>query len=124
VETWAVPDAVLTHLLTGLADDTAHKMLRMQDPASRGLHPGDAYGLVLAWLWRESPSRVPDFVATLFAQLRKWDERASDSVGLESLLAGIQFSLQGLSPAEVAALVERARREVPELYGGDEEPRL
>lgn len=114
LRTWQVPDGVLTHLLTGLADDTAHHMLRMQDPDEQVLHPGETYGQVLAWLWREDPGRAMDFIAILFSQLRKWDERSSDDVTLDALLAGIQFSVLDLSDGEAAALVGQARRDVPE----------
>jgi hypothetical protein len=112
---WQVPDGVLTQLLTGLADDTAHHMLRTQDPAGRVLQPGDAYGLVLSWLWRDDPDRAMVFIAILFSQLRKWDERSSEAVTLDALLAGIRFSLQGLTEEEEAMLIDKAGRDVPEL---------
>jgi hypothetical protein len=114
LRTWQVPDGVLTHLLTGLADDTAHHMLRTQGPGGKVLHPGEAYGQVLAWLWREDPGRAMVFIAILFSQLRKWDERSSDDVTLDALLAGIQFSVQDLSDGEAVALVGQAKRDVPE----------
>lgn len=114
LRTWPVPDGVLTHLLTGLANDTARHMLRTQDPAGRVLHPGDAYGLVLSWLWREDPGRAVVFIAILFSQLRKWDERSSEAVTLDALLAGVRFSLQGLSEEEEVTLIDQARRGVPE----------
>jgi hypothetical protein len=71
--------------------------------------------LALSWLWREDPGRAVDFVAILFSQLRKWDERSSDAVTLEALLAGIRFSLQGLSEAEEVALVDQVGRGAPKL---------
>ncbi|WP_432825165.1 hypothetical protein [Dactylosporangium sp. CA-092794] len=111
----SVPRTVLTHLVTGLADDTAHKTLQTWTPGNV-VHLGDAFGTVLAWMWRTDPGLAVVAISTVLSQLRKWDELATPKITLDVLLAGLPFAIANLSDEELDDMVTTLRREVPRHF--------
>jgi hypothetical protein len=115
----SIPRTVLTHLVTGLADDTAHKTLQMWTPGNV-VHLGDPFGTVLAWMWRSDPGLAVEAVSTVLSQLRKWDELATQKITLDALLDGLPFAIGNLSDEELDDLVTTLRREVPKRFESDQ----
>lgn len=119
-----VPDNVLSTLLAGFVAGAASRTLdSAADRSSRPefLHPGDPFGRVLAWVWQLSPDRAMIQLADYLAELRVHGPGAGDldpPIRLEEILRGLRFALpQGFTDYD--QIVERARQQVPRLYGDD-----
>lgn len=113
---------VLETLLVGYAEAAANRILRDQPERDRWLHPGDDTGRVIAWLWRSGRAdRLMLFLADLVAELRDHNVDAPDpKLRLDDLLRGLEWAMpNGFDGDELAALVARAREEVPRYYGAD-----
>ena len=115
----SVPHYVLTHLVTGLADDTAHKTLQTWKPGTV-VNLGHAFGSVLTWMWRTDPGLAVGAVSTVLSQLRKWDELSTRQITLDALLDGLPFAVEDLSDQEVEDMVSKLRREVPKYFESDQ----
>ncbi|GAB1639628.1 hypothetical protein [Krasilnikovia sp. MM14-A1259] len=132
--TQSVPGEVMTPLMRGLIDDTAHKTLRDWhrgdpdrelarlaglDPRRPHLHLGDPFGKVLVWLWRTDPHHAVSVVADVVAQMRHFDELATKQITLDDLLDALPSALQGLEEQEEDALIDRLRHDVPRQFTVD-----
>ncbi|MEV4649028.1 hypothetical protein [Saccharopolyspora sp. NPDC049357] len=117
MHTVTVPGDSFESLSAGFVRDTADfmiaRLLRQDSP--RLLHPGDGFGRVLAWTWRErgeGPAR--QLVADLLAALRTHHRQAHEiepAVTLDELTADLRFALPGDMPEherdELLAAVRR-----------------
>lgn len=113
---------VLETLLAGYAAAAADRILRDRPVRGRWIHPGDDTGWVIAWLWGSGrPGQLMLFLADLVGELREHRPDAPDpKLRLDDLLDGLDWAMPpGFDGAELAALVARARAEVPSFYGSD-----
>jgi hypothetical protein len=113
-----VPDRVYALLQNGFVLDTARDLLKIHAD-QRVLHPGDAFGEVLTWLWRTDPDRAIAMVRDLLAEVRYHSPDADRSITLGQLLGGVRFSLHAMPDSEFGELMARARREVPDWFDPD-----
>lgn len=118
-----VPEDIYSFLSASAVVRTADLVLRessSRDEAHWLLHPGDRFGDYLTWLWREDKrGEICLLLADLIADLRDHNADADPRMTLEGLLEGVRLAVYHLSDDETNALVELARKEVPEYYGGD-----
>ena len=114
----SVPDNVFAHLRNGLVFETAHYLLEGRRGQSI-LHPGEAFGQVLAWLWRTDQDAAVKLVVDLLASVRYHSPGSDKNIRLDDLLAGTAFSIHGLSDEEAQALLAHARSAVPDYFDAD-----
>jgi hypothetical protein len=124
METRAVPWSVYRHLQAAFVEYWAHWLLdyfRHSDgyEPGRTFHPGDPFGIVLAWLWEDRRDQAAVFVADYMAQLRVHDEFVDPDepkVRFEDLLRSLHRALPARF-TDTDALVAYLRAEVPQYYG-------
>lgn len=86
---------------------------------SHVLHPGDAFGDVLAWVWEHDRTQAMIMLADYLAELRNHGTGAADvdpPVSLDEVLNGLRIALPS-GFADRDEVLEVARNEVPEFYG-------
>ena len=114
----SVPDNVFAHLRNGLVFETSHYLLERL-PRQRVLHPGEAFGQVLTWLWRTDQDGAVKLVVDLLASVRYHAPRSDKNICLDDLLTGIAFSIRAMSDEESQALFAQARSKVPDYFDAD-----
>jgi hypothetical protein len=114
----SIPDNVFAHLRNGLVFETAHYLLAGH-PEQPVLHPGEAFGQVLTWLWRTDQDAAMKLVVDLLASVRYHAPGSDKNIRLDDLLAGIAFSIHAMSDEEAGALLARARTAVPDHFDAD-----
>ena len=128
VSTREIPRRVYQLLRSGFVQHEAHDLLRglRRDGGylpGDVVHPGDPFGTVLAWLWRDNPNEAVSLLGDFVAQMRKWDELAhsqNPAVRLDDLLETLPLALPGdFTDAETEALISRARSELPTFFSSD-----
>lgn len=110
-----VPDEIRERLLNSFTAREASLLIAgwRRDGYPGSVRPGDPFGTVLAWLWRDDPDRAVDLLGEFVAMLRGADDVAPATLGVDELLAGLRMAVPPSFPdGEYAALVERARTEV------------
>lgn len=117
--TTPVPNRELQLLLSGFVVGNAELILadhsRIQGEA---LHPGDAVGKIITWLWRTQPGHAALRTADLMAQLRDHSPHADSTIRLADFLAGLRFALPpDVDQREADQLITFLREEVPAYYG-------
>lgn len=106
-------DSLAAGFVRGTADFMVEGLLRPGRP--RLLHPGDGFGRVLAWAWREQgEAAARDLVTSLLNMLRRDHPRAHEiepAVTLAELTTDLRLALPGDMPAresdELLAAVRR-----------------
>lgn len=123
MQTVTMPTHVLESLTAGFIRGTADFMLDrlLRGDASRLAHPGDGFGRVLAWTWRErGEGAAALLVADLLAMLQMHHPRADElqpAITLDELVSGIRLSLPGdVSEQEAAEVLAALRERVPGFY--------
>ena len=119
-----MPFRVRRILQGGFASSSANSLLRNWGrPEGRGrpsfVHPGDLFGIVLAWLWQDDRGEAMVFLADYLAELNVHNDQAGvhGAVTREQLLRGLELSMpRGFD--DLAALSAMARDEVPGYDGG------
>lgn len=119
--TITLPRNVYRHLVAAFAAHSAEWITRMitKNPPHRdAMHPGDPFGTVLAWIWEDDPDQAMVFLADVMTMLRDHNPvEVSPPVTLDELLSGLRLALpNGFTGYD--QLVEKARREVEDYYGG------
>lgn len=118
-----VPARVLRTLLVSTAVGQAELIRREVDGrSSRVVHPGDPVGRLLAWLWTSGQEDVAmRWLADLVAELRVHQPNpVRPAITFDELLAGLAFAFpDDLEDRDRDALIDRARNDVPQYYGGD-----
>jgi hypothetical protein len=117
VATRDIPDHVLDQLLISLVFCEAELILEHFEPGGAALI-GDAFGDVFIWLWRDNPAKATVLVADLLTQLRFYHHNATRAVRLDAVLRGLPACLRGVTPTELAEMLNRLRHDVP-IYVGD-----
>ena len=85
--------------------------------AGQAVHPGDAFGKVLAWLWLTDRAAAMVMLVDFCSQLRDHGQNPMP-VTLDDVLAGLTFAMPARFPdSEFEALIAEARRMVPGMYG-------
>lgn len=94
-ERLAPPESVMVKLLAHLAVSTADLYHHESGDPDRVFHPGDAFGAVLAWLWRTGQeTRAVQLVVDLTAELREHNPHAGPPrLAFSRIVSGIGFSL-------------------------------
>lgn len=85
--------------------------------SGQAVHPGDAFGKVLAWLWLTDRAAAMLMLVDFCSQLR---DHGHDPVPvtLNDVLTGLTFAMPARFPdSEFEALIAEARRIVPSMYG-------
>lgn len=94
-ERLAPSTSVMNTLLSHLAVATAHLYFHESGSPGRTFHPGDAFGIVLAWLWHTGQeAKAVELVATLTGELREHNPHAQPPrLAFTRILFGIDLSL-------------------------------
>ncbi len=121
--TITIPRQVYDTLKAGFAGHAAEWLTRKlrDNPEDRQvMHPGDPFGRVLAWVWREDPDEAMLLLADYLAMLRDHNPWADidPPVRLDEVLGGLRLALPH-DFGEYDALVAKAHREVQGYYGAD-----
>jgi hypothetical protein len=118
---YTVPDNVLTHMLSGVALDTAQLILRTWQPSDgNAVHPGDPFGTVWLWLWRVDQDRAVSLLSNLLWRIRRQEPGATKQITLDALLRGMQlFALQGVQPGELDGLRDKTLQWMLTDHGED-----
>lgn len=115
-----VPRGVLRTLLVGFTAYEADSALRRDAKRGSFFHAGDPMGKVVAWLWRERPDDAMDVIAHYLEELRVRHPAAPDpKITLDDVLRALGPAMPNdFRREEFEALCERARADVPGLFGG------
>ncbi len=109
---YTVPRLVLTAMLRGVVLDTAQLILSSWH-SPEVVHPGDDFGRVFLWLWREDQDEAVKLFADVMWNVRRQQPNATKQITLDGLMNGLRLATQGVQPGELATLrdkmLERAR---------------
>src|SRR5258706_6168721 len=86
-----VPNDVMEHLLDGIVMDAAYTALQSWEPGDV-LHPGDPFGRVLSWMWKEDKGTALLLVSRLLGAFIRMGERG-ESVTLADVVDGLPFAV-------------------------------
>lgn len=118
MHTITMPGDSFESLSTGFVRGTADFMIThlLQQDSPRLVHPGDGFGRVLAWTWRERGEVAAGvLVADLLAMLRRHHHRAHEiqpAVTLDELAEGLRHALPGdMSEQEIDEVTTKVRRQ-------------
>jgi hypothetical protein len=121
-----MPARVYQTLRSGFTAHAAEWLThQLQDtpPGQRRLiHPGDHFGRVFAWVWRDDPNEAMLMLADYLAVLRDHNPVADldPPVRLDDILRGLRLALpDGFEEASYDAMVAQARQQVQGYYGAD-----
>jgi hypothetical protein len=123
---YTLPRQVYETLKAGFNASSADWLIRnvLHDrpgQSPRVLHPGDPFGRVFAWVWRDDPDQAILLLADYMADLRDHHPRAADidpPLRLDEVLNGLRLALPH-DFDDYQAVVSKARSEVPGYYGAD-----
>lgn len=92
-------------------------------PPRPAAHPGEPFGVVIAWLWASDRHEVPELLADLLTELRHHGSHAGKlhpPITLDELLDGLRLALPSSFTAhEYDQLAQLARTEVPRYLLSD-----
>lgn len=123
-ETVTVPRDVYNSLSALAVAGSADKLLQMlQRDARTGqrlVHPGDSFGRVVAWVWREDRARAVLLLADYLAELREHHRLAHQidpPVTLDEVLWGLEMAWPPDAKADYAAVPDYVRDHIAAYYG-------
>ncbi|MDN5917940.1 MAG: hypothetical protein L0I76_23070 [Pseudonocardia sp.] len=114
-----IPADVLEALLASFIGNHARHLVntwRREGRTGGFAHPGDSFGRVLAWAWDTNPDRAVALIAEFLNEVNSLADNygLAPALSLDELLYGIDAALLPGFTGD-AALIARARREVPAL---------
>jgi len=119
---YQVPNDVFEKLIYGLLRSTARSLLgqRAVGGPEAVLHPGDPFGTVIAWCWKEHPDEAVAYVGDLLAEVRYHAPGSDKTITLGELLDGLTFAMPNEMPGtELRAMIARMTAEIPHQFGSD-----
>jgi hypothetical protein len=114
-----MPARVYRTLRAGFTEQAAEWLTRQLQDTPRGrqrlIHPGDPFGRVFAWVWRQDPGEAMMMLADYLAVLRDHNLVADldPPVRLDDILRGLRLALpDDIDEASYGAMVAQARQQV------------